>query len=165
MITLCAIAAMDRNKAIGKNGDIPWRLKNDFKFFQQATLGHPVIMGRKTWESLPKRPLRDRDNIVLSWNTESIIDKEKAFLCTSKYLEALDVASCRSENIFVIGGESIYNLYQPLINTMLITHVDVEIEGADTFFPYDLPDRFTPLARFEKSDADEYNFEIRKYEL
>ena len=165
MVTLCAIAAMDKNKAIGKKGDIPWRLRNDFKFFQQVTLGHPVIMGRKTWESLPKRPLRDRDNIVITSNRDILLEKDKAYCVTSDYKEALDIASCQSNNIFVIGGESIYNLYKPLINTMLITHVDAEIEGADTFFPIDLPERYIPLNCFEQSEVDEYNFEIRKYEL
>ncbi len=165
MITLCAIVAMDRNKAIGKAGTIPWRLKNDFKFFQETTLGYPVIMGRKTWDSLPKRPLRDRDNIVLSLDPESVIEKDKAYWCCSSPYEALDIASCRSENIFVIGGESIYNLYKPLINTLLITHVDAEIEGADTFFPFDIPEQHTTIASFEQSKRDEYNFEIREYKL
>lgn len=164
--TLCGIVAMDRNRAIGKNNSIPWHIKEDYKFFKETTLGYPVIMGRKTWESLPKRPLVDRDNIVVTRNPDTLFEAERAYWATPSIWSAIDVASCLSNNIFVIGGEQIYRATSKLLNTLYVTHVDTEIEDADAFFPdIPLPSNYELIKRFESTRADEYSFEIRKYTL
>lgn len=164
--TLCGIVAMDRNRAIGKNNGMPWHIKEDYKFFKETTLGYPVIMGRKTWESLPKRPLVDRDNIVVTSNPDTLIDADRAYWATPSVRAAIDVASCRAHNFFVIGGAQLYNATLPWLNTLYVTHVDTEVEGADAFFPdILLPSNYELIKRFEATRADEYSFEIRKYTL
>lgn len=168
--TLCAIVAMDRNRAIGRKNTIPWRLKNDMKFFKETTRNSPVIMGRKTWESLPMHPLPARPCIVVSSMLRDLPFYDAVYWTDPSWYCCVDTAICKAydttKKAFVIGGESIYNMSIPLINTLLVTHVDAEIEGPDTFFPdVELPKTYETIARFEKSDADEYNFEIRKYTI
>ena len=128
MITL--IAARARNHAIGKAGDIPWHAPEDLAMFKRETLGGALIMGRKTWESLPVKPLKSRLNIVVTSNpgltehTAPSID------------EALRIARAEGYfRIYGIGGQSIYQGLLPLAHRLLITEVDLTVEGADAFFP------------------------------
>lgn len=129
--SLSAIVAMDRNNAIGFNGQIPWHLPEDLKHFKQTTLGHPVIMGRKTWESLPFKPLKERRNIVISRNPNLKIDGADRFAS----LEAA-IDSCISEDMpFIIGGEQIYRQAFQYVSQLIVTEVDIVAENADAFFP------------------------------
>lgn len=164
--TLCGIVAMDRNRAIGKNNSIPWHIKEDYKFFKETTLGYPVIMGRKTWESLPKRPLPDRKNIVVTRTPELLIDADKVYWATPSVHNAIDTAFFSTDKSFIIGGSVLYETTINRINTLYVTHVDTEIEDADAFFPdIPLPSNYELIKRFESTRADEYSFEIRKYTL
>ena len=126
MISL--IAAIDRNRLIGASGKLPWQIKEDLAWFKRQTLGHPVIMGRRTWLSLGKA-LPGRRNIVLSrdsgWaspGAEIAPDIPSA------------IALCQEEDAFVIGGAKVFNLFMPLAERLLITHIEAEFEG-DTYFP------------------------------
>ncbi len=130
---LWAIVAMNRESAIGRNGDLPWHIAEDLRHFKELTMGHPVIMGRKTWESLPKRPLPGRRNIVISRNPDYKADSAEVF-CS---LEAA-VDACR-EVPFIIGGAQIYEKAVPFCSKIFITSVDAPAEDADAFFP-PLPD-------------------------
>ena len=128
MITL--IAAHDHNRAIGKDGDIPWHIPADLAQFKRETLGGAIIMGRKTWESLPFKPLKNRLNIVVSRDA-SLHDH------VAPSVDAA-VVLARSQGyfrIYGIGGQSIYETMLPLADRLLITHVDLAIQGADTWFP------------------------------
>ena len=128
MITL--IVARDRNGAIGRDGDIPWHLPGDLKMFQRETTGGALIMGRATWESLPVKPLKNRLNIVVSRDA-SLTDH-----VVGSVAEAVELA--RSEGYFRlygIGGAGIYKEMLPLAHRLLLTEVDLEVEGADTWFP------------------------------
>lgn len=128
MITL--IVARDRNGAIGRDGDIPWHLPGDLKMFQRETTGGAVIMGRATWESLPVKPLKNRLNIVVSRDTSL------AEHVVGSVAEA--VALARAEGyfrIYGIGGAGIYRELLPLADRLLLTEVETEVEGADTWFP------------------------------
>lgn len=128
MITL--VAGRARDGAIGKDNDIPWHAPEDLKAFQRETLGGAVIMGRNTWESLPFKPLKNRLNIVVSR------DASVADLVCSSVEEAIALA--RTEGyfrIYGIGGAGIYAAMLPLADRLMITEVDIEVEGADTFFP------------------------------
>ena len=124
------IAAVDKNLAIGKEGKIPWHIKEDLSYFQKNTLNTVVIMGRSTFDSIGK-PLPNRQNIVM---TKSPANREGV-------VEVLDVESAikeakkTSSKISVIGGESIYKEFLPLANKLLITEINITVEGADTFFP------------------------------
>ena len=128
MLTL--IAARDRNGAIGKNNGIPWRAPEDLAFFQRETMGGAVIMGRRTWESLPVRPLKNRMNIVVSRDaglTEHVVPSVSA---------AVDLAVAAGyPRISGIGGEAIFREMLPISDRLVLTEVDLRIDDADAFFP------------------------------
>jgi dihydrofolate reductase len=129
MITL--IVAHARNRAIGRDGTIPWHLPEDLKSFQSETLGGALVMGRKTWESLPVKPLSRRLNIVVSSRpqiAETVAPSVEA---------AVALASSQGyARIYGIGGARIYEEMLPLADRLLISDVDVDVEDADTFFPH-----------------------------
>lgn len=128
MITL--IVARAQNGAIGRDGDIPWSLPEDLKTFQRETLGGALIMGRNTWDSLPKKPLPMRLNIVVSSSPD--IGEAKAASVSA----AVKIASDRGYNrIYGIGGARIYQEMIPIADRLLITEVNLQIKDADTFFP------------------------------
>ena len=124
------IAAVDKNLAIGKNGKIPWHIKEDLQFFQKNTLNTAMIMGRSTFDSIGK-PLPNRKNIVMTnspTNREGVIE-----VCDIE--SAIKEAKKDSNKISIIGGQSIYKEFMPLANKLLITEIDIVVERADTFFP------------------------------
>ncbi len=123
------IAAMDRNKLIGNNNKLPWHLPADFAHFKSVTMGKPIIMGRKTFESIGK-PLPGRANIVLSRKVATQFD---GVVCVSTFEEALAVVS-DAEEVMIIGGSSVYEMLLPQINRMYLTFVDAEFDG-DAWFP------------------------------
>lgn len=125
-----AIVALNADMAIGRKGDLPWHLSEDLRHFKETTLGHPVIMGRRTWESLPKRPLPGRQNIVVSRNPDFKADGAD----TASSLETA-LALCADPTPFIIGGGSIYTAALPLCNRVFVTEVDMKVDDADTFFP------------------------------
>ena len=129
MTSVVLIVAVDRGFAIGKDGDLPWRLPADLAHFKRATLGATVIMGRKTFDSIG-RPLPKRENIVITrqvdWEAEGCIR-------AGNLDQAIRLAS--SDPVYVIGGGEIYAQAMQLADRMIITHVDTEISDADTFFP------------------------------
>lgn len=129
-IKLAAIVAMGKDRAIGSNGKIPWHLPEDLKHFKEITSGNTIIMGRKTWESLPHRPLPGRDNIVISRNPDYVT---KGALLTSSLQNAIEAAE--GDIAFVIGGESIYREALPFCSLLYLTLVDIATPYADTFFP------------------------------
>lgn len=126
------IAAMAHGRVIGKDNRLLWHLPDDMKHFKSLTQGHPVIMGRKTWESLPEkfRPLPGRKNIVISRNPDFLATG--ATVCASLKLA---LATCQdAAQIFVIGGAEIYALALPMADRMELTEIDATFEG-DAFFP------------------------------
>lgn len=130
-----AIVAFDSLHAIGKEGGIPWHLKEDLRHFKEITMGHPVIMGRKTWESLPRRPLPGRRNIVITRNPSYCAEGAR----TASSLECA-IASCEPSEIpVIIGGAHIYEAALPFCTRLFVTAVELETPDADTFFPA-LPD-------------------------
>jgi dihydrofolate reductase len=140
MITL--IAARDRNGAIGKDNTIPWDAPEDLKFFMRETMGGAVIMGRNTWESLPFKPLKNRLNIVVS---SQGVDHEHVFATVEDA-----IAFARSEGrarIYGMGGFGIYKAMLPLADRLVITEVDTEVEGADTWFPAFDPAEWREVSR------------------
>lgn len=138
------IAAMDRHRVIGKNGDLPWRLPDDLRRFKTLTRGHAVIMGRKTYESIG-RPLPDRVNVVLTrrpdWRAEGV---EVA----SGVEDALERLG-EEEEVFVIGGEGVYAGFLGRADRLHLTRVDTAVEGGDVHFPDWSPERFRLMSREE----------------
>jgi dihydrofolate reductase len=136
MTRLILIAAVARNGVIGRteNGvqDLPWRLPEDLKFFRATTLGHPVLMGRRNWDSIPARfrPLPGRRNLVLTRDPRWQADGAEA-------VHSLDEALARTagaERLFVIGGAEIYRLALPLADELILTEIDHDVAG-DVHFP------------------------------
>lgn len=124
------IVAVDENNAIGKDNKLLWRIPEDMKFFKKITLGHPVIMGRKTCESIGK-PLTGRTNIVITSNCDYTND---SYTVVHSLAEAVSVAAALDERYFVIGGASIYRQALPLTDEIYMTTVRHRYD-ADTFFP------------------------------
>ena len=144
------IAAMDRNRLIGNNNQLPWHLPADLAHFKQVTMGKPVIMGRKTYESIG-RPLPGRANIVLSrdqgFQAEGVITADSL-------TKAIELAGDAKE-VMIIGGSSIYELALPIADQLYLTYVDNSFEG-DAWFPeFDLAQ--WQLVDEQAHQADERN--------
>lgn len=146
-MSVTIIAAIARNNCIGKNGAIPWHLPEDMNRFKKLTTGRTVIMGRKTWESLPERfrPLPDRTNIVLTRQANYPLPPGVERF--SSLIEAL--AAHETKSIFVIGGADVYAQAMPLANRLEITRVDQDVDG-DTFFPPIDESEWTETQRWER---------------
>ena len=126
------IAAVSKDKVIGKQGGIPWKIKEDLSFFKERTLNSPIIMGRTTYNSIG-HPLPNRLNIVMTRSekhTEGVTE-------VSSVKKAIETASKSkdSSKVYVIGGENIYKEFLPIAHRMIITEVQLDIQGGDTFFP------------------------------
>ena len=129
-MNISIIAAIAENRAIGFENELLFWLPNDLKRFKALTTGHTIIMGRKTFESLPKGALPNRRNIVLSRQDIEFPGAERF-----DSLEAA-LAACRAdEEVFIIGGASVYKQAMPLADKLYITHIDEIPEKADAFFP------------------------------
>jgi dihydrofolate reductase len=129
---LALIAAVARNGAIGMNNSLPWSDPEDRRFFRRVTMGCPVVMGRKTWDSLPERfrPLPGRRNIVLTRSTSWCARGAEVANSIESALALLDDA----KKVFVIGGADVYSLALPVADELVLTEIDSDLEG-DTYFP------------------------------
>lgn len=146
---LTMIFACDMNNAIGKDGDLPWRQSTDLQHFKKITLGGTIVMGRKTWESLPGR-LPDRRHLVMTRGNREDVD-------TITYQEVLELS--KEEEIFIIGGGEIYTLFLPHVNKIHRTIIHCEVDNADTFAP-EINSEIFKVSQSEivpKSARDEYD--------
>ncbi|MEM7764844.1 MAG: dihydrofolate reductase [Pseudomonadota bacterium] len=130
---LSMIVAVADNGVIGKGNELPWRLSADLRYFKQRTLGKPIIMGRKTWESIG-RPLPGRENVVVTRDSEYRADGATLF----HSLDDAIAAYAKEPEIMVIGGASIYELALPLISRLYLTRVHINVDRGDAFF--EVPD-------------------------
>ena len=126
------MAAVARSGVIGRGGTIPWRLPEDMQRFRELTMGHPVVMGRRTWDSLPDRfrPLPGRRNVVVTRNRTWHADGAERAGSLAGALLLLEGAP----QVFVIGGAELFADALPLADELLLTEIDADVEG-DTFFP------------------------------
>ena len=130
-MTVSMIVAMARNRAIGNNGDLIWHLSADLRHFKQVTMGKTVVMGRKTYESLPgRKPLPGRRNVILSERMEQAPEGFELANSVSQVLEML----ANEEEVMIMGGGSIYEQFLPHAARLYLTRLDKTFE-ADTFFP------------------------------
>ena len=159
--TLVLIAALDRQRAIGRDGALLWHERADQQHFRAATMGCPVIMGRKTWDSLPAkfRPLPGRRNIVVTRNAAWQAPGADA---APSLTDAL-VLVAGADKIFVIGGGELYAAALPLADELVLTEIDTTFERADTFFPAIDPTRFAVEGREDHSGADGTRFAFVTY--
>lgn len=149
MISL--LFAMDKNRVIGNNNDLPWHLPADLAYFKRVTMGHAIIMGRKTYESIG-RPLPGRENIILTRNKGF-----EAEGCTVIHTvdDILKLQETTEDELFVIGGAQIFEEVLPFTDRMYITHIEAEFEG-DTYFPEVDEEDWTVISK-EKGIKDERN--------
>lgn len=135
-VRLCLIVARARNGVIGKDGDLPWRLSDDLKHFKSTTKGCPIIMGRKTWESLPRQPLPGRDNFVLTRDARYAAPGARVYSSIDAAIAAARALAdtIGREEIFVTGGGAVYAAALPFADRLYVTEVDVSLDG-DAKFP------------------------------
>lgn len=139
------IAAMAKNRVIGRNNDLPWHLPDDFSFFKKTTKGHHVIMGRRNWESLPDsfRPLPSRINLVVSRQADYTAPGATVIRSLAEALKIAELAG--EQEAFIIGGGDIYRMGLPLANRIYLTEIEDPFEG-DVTFP-ELGPEWTQISR------------------
>jgi dihydrofolate reductase len=124
------VAAIASNNVIGKENSLPWNIPEDLKRFKQMTSGHTILMGRKTFDSIG-RPLPNRQNIVM---TKDENFEQEGIKVINDFDEALELIKESNEDVFIIGGSKIYELFEPVANSLAITRILKDFEG-DAFFP------------------------------
>ena len=158
------IVAADQRNGIGCHGQMPWHLPGDLKHFRDVTMGHPVIMGSKTWAAIGKKPLPGRVNIVVSHNTIGFVKCGNVMFCKS-VRDAICLARIINDNIFIIGGGSIYKQTLPFADRVFLTRVHTEAQDADTFFPELDPAkwRFVRKSRTQHDDKSGLDYTFLTY--
>lgn len=166
-VHLALVVARARNGVIGREGKLPWRLKSDMAWFKASTLGKPVIMGRKTWDSLPRRPLPGRTNIILS--RDGSFEPAGGLFCET-FSEAVSIAREQAaddgvDEICVIGGAALFELALPKARRLYLTEVLADVEG-DVLFPAFDETPWTEVRREEHPAGpdDDYPFVLRVLE-
>ena len=153
------IVAMSTNRVIGADGKLPWKISDDLKRFKALTMGKPIVMGRLTWESIG-RPLPGRQNIIITRQAE--YPAAGCDVVTSP-AAALEVAG-DAEDIMIIGGSQIYELFMPKAANLHVTQVQAEIDGDAFFPPIDAADwRLSDTEAHAASASNEFAFEFRTY--
>jgi dihydrofolate reductase len=155
------IVAVAENLAIGKNNDLLWHIPQDMKRFKAITTGHTIIMGKRTYESLPRRPLPNRRSIVI---TDDPKDCFEGCIMAGSIDDAIRQCNPEEEN-FVIGGASVYSRFLPLADRLYLTMVHKEFEG-DVFFPgLNMQDwSLVSQEDFPPDDKNDFSFSIRVYD-
>ncbi|WP_417582607.1 dihydrofolate reductase [Pelagibacterium sp.] len=165
-VVIAMIAAVGRNGAIGAEGDLPWRLPTDFAFYKRTTMGKPLIMGRKTFESIG-RPLPGRTNIVVTRNANFAHDGVEVFAdLGAAVARGREIAERDGvDEIFINGGGQIYAAAMDMAQKLYITHVDAAPRG-DTFFPEIDPAIWSgaELPDIEPGEKDSVGFTVKVYE-
>lgn len=158
-MSISFIYAMDRNRAIGVNNTLPWHLPGDLKFFKAVTMGHPILMGRKTYESIG-RPLPGRRNMILTQNTEF-----RAEGCEVIHSVDEAVQEFRDQELFVIGGAEIFRLFAKTVDRMYITFIEHEFE-ADTYMSHLDLSAWTLVSseQGERNEKNPYEYYFRIYQ-
>lgn len=171
-VRLSLVVAMSENRVIGKDGGLPWHIRSDLRKFKEITHSKPLIMGSNTWDSLPRKPLPGRLNLVLSRDLK--FEAEGGIVCNSLH-EALDIAREHAvedgapasglPEICVIGGANLFAQVLPRADRLYVTHVDAVVEG-DTHFPDIDPAqwRVTSEEAFPKAEGDDYAFTLKVYD-
>jgi dihydrofolate reductase len=151
---LTLIVARARNGVIGKDNAMPWKIPGEQAYFKRVTMGHPVIMGRKTWESIG-RPLPGRRSIVVTRNPRFVAPGAEVI----SGLDAALAACAGAAEAFVIGGAELYRLALPRADRLLITEIDHDFEG-DTAFPAPDPARWREAARDHHAPTEDRPFAV-----
>jgi dihydrofolate reductase len=159
---ISAIVAVDKNWGIGYNNQLLEHIPEDLKNFKLITQNNVVIMGRKTWDSLPIKPLPNRTNIVITSQKQGNIDGVKYMSLEDAKRYAVVY---RPSNVYIIGGASIYKEFLPLCKTVYLTKIDKEYENVDTYFPnLDEMDEWSAAACSSVRTYNDLNYQFWRYE-
>jgi dihydrofolate reductase len=163
---LTLVVAVAKNGVIGRDGALPWRLSSDMKRFKAATMGKPVLMGRKTWDSLPKKPLPGRHNLILTRDADFKADAAWAYTDLAAMLAAARAMAEATgvEEACVIGGAQLYNAVLPQADRIVLTEVNLEPKG-DARLDLDLSQwREVSREHVERGEKDDADFTVRVLE-
>ena len=149
--TISMIVARSQNHVIGRDNQMPWKISADLQFFKRVTMGHPVIMGRKTWESIG-RPLPGRRNIVVTRNQNLQLQGGEVVHSLEEALNSL----AEFPRVFVIGGEQLFTQAFPLADRLYLTEIKLDIQGGDTFFEIPDPANWREVERLPNVEGDIY---------
>lgn len=152
------IACIGKNRELGRNGQLIFHIKDDMRFFRETTSGHPVLMGRKTWESLPGK-LPNRENIVVS--SRPVADADRTISDLPAFITKNIVSS---QEIFVIGGSMVYLELFPFAKTIYLTEVDATAPDADAFFPNFSLEKYAKTL-IKKGHENDLTFSIYRYDI
>ena len=142
------IVARSRNHVIGKDNQMPWKISADLQFFKKVTMGYPIIMGRKTWESIG-RPLPGRRNIVVSRNVNYLALGAELVGSLEQALDSLK----EFKRVFVIGGQQLFNQAFPLADELFITEIQIQVNG-DTYFEIPDPSDWQEIDRVQEKEGE-----------
>jgi len=142
------IVARSRNHIIGKDNQMPWKISADLQFFKKVTMGYPIIMGRKTWESIG-RPLPGRRNIVVSRNVNYLALGAELVGSLEQALDSLK----EFKRVFVIGGQQLFNQAFPLADELFITEIEIQVNG-DTYFEIPDPSDWQEIDRVQEKEGE-----------
>ena len=159
MPKITLIAAYAHHYCIGIDNRMPWHLPEDFQFFRSYTTGKPVVMGRKTWESLPRKPLPGRRNIVISRQADYQADGAEV---VADLNTALSLCA-EAPEIIIMGGAQIYQQAIPLATDLRMTEIDLEVAGGDAFFPAIDPALWHEVSREKHTAANGLRFDFVHY--
>lgn len=160
---LSIIAAIGKNNELGKGNDLLWHMPEDMKHFRELTRGHSVIMGRKTFESLPNGPLPNRRNIIIT--RDKNYKKENTEVVNS-IEEAISLFKNIDEEVFIIGGGEIYKQAMEYADKLYITHIEARDKEATTFFPEIIPIVWNEVSHQEhkKDNKNPHDYTFSVYE-
>lgn len=160
---LVIIAAVSKNGVIGRDGDMPWRLSTDLKRFKAMTLGKPVIVGRKTFDSFGGRPLPGRPHVIVTRNADFRYEGVDVAVSLDDAIKLANrkAAEIGADEIFVLGGGEIYAEAIKSADILRITHVETEISDGDTFFPPIDPDAFEKIEEMTIPAGEKDNYPTR----
>jgi len=148
MPAISMIVARSRNHVIGKDNQMPWKISADLQFFKKVTMGYPIIMGRKTWESIG-RPLPGRRNIVVSRNVNYLALGAELVCSLEQALDSLK----EFKRVFVIGGQQLFNQAFPLADELFITEIEIQVNG-DTYFEIPDPSDWQEIDRVQEKEGE-----------
>ena len=154
-MTISLIAAIGKNNELGKNNVLVWNMPSDLKYFREKTSGHPVIMGRKTFEAIG-RPMPNRKNIIISRDINYKKEGIEVVHSLNKALDLVQAENIKDGEVFIIGGEEIFRQSMNLADRLYITHIEAEDKKADTFFPEIIPVVWNEISH-DEHQPDEKN--------
>lgn len=156
---LIIVYATSKNGVIGNANSLPWKIKDDLIFFKKETVGNTCLMGRKTWESIPGDGLPNRKNIILTTQKDYSAPAGVKIINSFLDIREKDIEG----NLYVIGGASVYSIFENMADEFIVTEVDAEIEGDTSYIPNLSKFKETTIQKIDKNNDNEFSAVIKRY--